>query len=301
MTEANILRLNAHGYAVAVDAAHGASLTSLKWRKPDGEWFEVLHPCPPGEVARSGGSFVMTPFANRLDGGRFETDDGVVQVPLNRPEQKMAVHGFSRDRAWRVVEAADDTLVLVDDFADDGIPFRYRLTQAISIGPDGVEMSLSLTSTAERTLPYGMGFHPWFRKESETWLTFKAETGFGRDERGFPTVPMPVSHGPDFSAGLEVSKMPWFDGHFSGWALRRAVIEWRRQGVMLEISGDSALRNLHVYVPDTLPVFCVEPVSHVPDVHNRRDLAAYGDVEWLGPGKTLAGRMRLRLMKGQGL
>lgn len=293
MLEDGIHRLKAYGYEVAVDAAHGASLVSLCWRKPGGIWFELLHPCPPADVARTGGSFVMAPFANRLDAGRFITGDGPVEVRLNRPEQNMAIHGFSRDRAWRIVEATGNTLTLVDDFADAANPFAYRLTQHISISASGVELSLDLTNTAVGTLPYGMGFHPWLRKEDETWLTFEAETEFGRDDRGFPIKPAPAAQGPDFASGLDVSKMPWFDGHLSGWKSRRAVVEWRKDHVKLDLSATGALTNLHIYVPDTLPVFCVEPVSHVPDVHNRRELAQYGDIHWLAPGETMRGAMIL--------
>jgi len=295
MTNENIHRLNAHGYEVSVDAAHGASLTSLKWQKQDGEWFEILHPCPPAEVARTGGSFVMAPFTNRLDGGRFETPEGPVQVPLNRPEQQMAAHGFSRDRAWRIVALREDSITLVDDFADNAIAFHYRLTQTISIGANGVTLALSLTNTGERTLPYGIGFHPWFRKESNTWLTAAAETGFARDERGFMTEARPASQGPAFADGVEVSTMPWFDGHFAGWASRRALIQWRDRNVKLDLSSTGALTNLHIYVPDNLPILCVEPVSHVPDVHNRRSLAPYGDLAWLAPGEAIEGAMILKV------
>lgn len=295
MTDENVYKLNAHGYEVIVDAAHGASLTSLKWQTPSGEWFEILHPCPPAEVARTGGSFIMAPFTNRLDGGRFETPEGPVQVPLNRPEQQLAAHGFSRDRAWRFVEASDNSITLVDDFADDAIAFRYRLTQTISIGADGVTLSLNLINTGERTLPYGMGFHPWFRKESNTWLTAAAETGFARDERGFMTAAQAASLGPAFGEGIEVSTMPWFDGHFAGWASRHASIEWREKSVKLDLSSTGALTNLHIYVPDNLPILCVEPVSHVPDVHNRRDLAAHGDLAWLAPGEAIDGAMVLKV------
>lgn len=295
MTDDSIYRLKSDRCDLVVDAAHGASLTSFRWRKPDGDWFEILHACPPAQVALTGGSFVMAPFANRLDAGRFPSPDGPVEVPLNRPEQNMALHGFSRDRVWQLTEATESTLTLVDDFAHESIPFAYRLVQHISIGPDGAELSLTLTNTADRMLPYGMGFHPWFRKDEDTWLSFDAETGFGRDQRGFPAVPVPAGGGPAFAHGLDTSKMPWFDGHFAGWASRRAVVEWRQAGVRMTLSATGALTNLHVYVPDDRPILCVEPVSHVPDVHNRRELAGYGDLAWLAPGETIEGSMILRL------
>jgi aldose 1-epimerase len=287
-------RLIAHGYDLTVDAQHGASLTSLRWRKPDSTWFEILHPCPPAIAARTGGCFVMAPFANRLDKGRFPGADGPVQLPLNRPEEHLAIHGFSRDRAWRVVEASDDRLMLVDDFAEAGNPFAYRLTQEISVGSSGVELALRLTNSATATLPLGLGFHPWFRKTADTWLTFEAITQLGRDPRGFAIEPVPTDQGPAFPSGVDVSAMPWFDRHYARWTSRTAAIDWLSDGVRMTMQARGALTNLQVYVPDNLPVLCVEPVSHVPDVHNRRDLAGYGDIAWLAPGETIEGAMILR-------
>ena len=290
---ATVHHLTAHGYDLTVDVEHGASLTALRWRKTDGTWFEVLHPCPPANTARTGGCFVMAPFANRLDGGRFPGTAGPIPLPVNRPEENFAIHGFSRDRAWSVVDASDDRLTLVDEFAEPGNPFAYTLTQEISLSSSGVELRLRLTNTATESLPYGLGFHPWFRKTASTRLTFEATTGFGRDPRGFATDPVPPDQGPTFSSAVDVSAMPWFDGHYAGWTSRTAAIDWLSDGGRMTMQARGALTNLQVYVPDNLPVLCVEPVSHVPDVHNRRDLAGYGDVARLAPGETIEGTMIL--------
>lgn len=291
MGEGTIHRLKAHGFDLAVDAERGASLLYLRWQKADGRWIEILHSCPPAVAAQTGGSFVMAPFANRLDRGAFVDGEGRVEIPLNRPDQDMAVHGSSRDRAWQVLEATGDALTLVDEFHDPDIRFDYRLEQRIGIEPAGVRLSLRLTNTAGRTLPYGLGFHPWFRKEEDTWLTFRAGTAFDRDDRGFPIDPTSGNDGAMFAAGVDVSRMPWFDGHFSEWASRTATVEWRAEQVRLTLSATGALTNLHVYVPDDRPVLCVEPVSHVPDVHNRRRLKVHGDVAWLATGEVLEGSM----------
>ncbi len=290
---ATVRRLTAHGYDLTVDVEHGASLTALRWFKPDGAWFEILHPCPPAIAAKTGGCFVMAPFANRLDGGRFASAGGPVQLPLNRPEEDLAIHGFSRDRAWMVLDASDDRLILVDHFAEAGNPFAYTLTQEINLGSSGVELLLRLTNTATESLPFGLGFHPWFRKTVDTWLTFEATVQLGRDERGFAIEPVPADEEPSFPSGVDVSAMPWFDRHYPGWTSRTAGIDWRPEGVRMTMQARGAFTNLQIYVPDSLPVFCVEPISHVPDVHNRRDLAGYGDVALLAPGETIEGAMIL--------
>jgi aldose 1-epimerase len=178
------------------------------------------------------------------------------------------------------------------EFAEPGNPFSYRLTQDITVGSSGVELLLRLTNTATVSLPYGLGFHPWFWKTADTWLTFGGATRLGRDERGLAAAP--VSEGPSFPSGVDVSAMPWFDSHYADWTSRTAAIDWRPEGVRMTMQASGALTNLHVYVPDTAPVVCVEPVSHVPDVHNRRNLAGYGDIARLAPGETIEGAMILR-------
>jgi len=286
----HLLCLNAYGYNVVVDLMHGASLAALRWRQPEGSWFELLALCPPADIARTGGCFVMAPFANRLDDGRFGGKDGQIIAPLNRPDLDLAIHGFSRDRRWRAESVTDTSLTLVDDYSEPATPLAYRLVQDIAIHPHGVDLKLALTNVAGRRLPYGFGFHPWFRREEATWLTVETSGMLDHDTRGFPSD---VVDGLDFGTGLDVSRMPWFDGHLIGWKPRFALVEWRRAKVSLRLTATGALTNLHVYVPDDRPVLCIEPVSHVPDVHNRRHLARYGDVAWLASGETMCGGMTL--------
>ena len=291
----NLQRLHGHGYDLVIDVDKGASLLSLSWTRPDGRPFEVLHPCPPALPAQNVGSFVMAPFTNRIDQGRFDLADRTVRLPQNRPADALAIHGFSRDRAWQVLEATERTICLIDRADSNPAPFAYSLIQTVTIGPAGVDLRLALTNEAQERLPYGFGFHPWFHKEPQTHLSFIAETAFGRDGRGFAQDPAPFAERDRFAAGIDVAALPWFDAHFSGWNARSAVIEWRATGVRMVLSATGALGNLHVYVPDDRPVLCVEPVSHVPDVHNRRAYAGFGDLTWLDPRETMTGSMRLSL------
>jgi aldose 1-epimerase len=53
------------------------------------------------------------------------------------------------------------------------------------------------------------------------------------------------------------------------------------------------LRNLHLCMPASRAVFCVEPVSHVPGVVNRRAFAHLGDMTALAPGEALEGTVVL--------
>ena len=241
-----------------------------------------------GDTAAQGcGSFIMAPFANRLAGGRFAFDGRRIVLPGHHLTDGNAIHGFSRHRPWRIVDRSASSLQMSDTFAEPDNPYRYQATHTVALTAAGVSLHLVLMNQGQETLPFGAGFHPWFTKEKATFLTFAADTQFSRCASGFAERPMPMPSSGGFASGADLGRMPWFDGHFAGWRPRLATIEWRRRDLRLAIGASPALGNLHVYVPDEIPAFCVEPVTHVPDVHNRRILAGHGDLTILAPGESM--------------
>jgi hypothetical protein len=63
-------------------------------------------------------------------------------------------------------------------------------------------MDLSVTKRAGMALPYGPGFHPWFVRDVDTWLTASAERAWleGADRLAAGSVAMAERPGMDFSA-----------------------------------------------------------------------------------------------------
>jgi aldose 1-epimerase len=73
------------------------------------------------------------------------------------------------------------------------------------------------------------------------------------------------------------------------------VLDRPEAGVAVTVSASGVLSNLHVYVPPEGGLVCIEPVSHVPDVHNRTALATFGDLNILEPKAVLSGSMHLNV------
>jgi aldose 1-epimerase len=285
---------NSYTLLVAVNA--GGSVAGLDWTDAKGTTHRLFRHSDgtgwAGGALPSPGSFPMVPFANRIDGGRFSFGGDVIEVPVNRPETDVAIHGFSNAAPWHVAEETAGRLVILQRHSDPRSPYCYDAAQAFEITEGGVLIDLAVTNRADRVLPYGIGHHPWLERDGETVVIFNASGSFSADDRRLPIGPVALSEVADFREGLNVGHLPLMDACFAGWD-GEALVEWRERGVRLRMAAEGALRILHVYVPDDQPYFCLEPVSHIPNVHNRRDLAAFGDTAALEPGQTLAGRVTL--------
>jgi aldose 1-epimerase len=82
------------------------------------------------------------------------------------------------------------------------------------------------------------------------------------------------------------------DNGFTGWS-RRAVIDWPESSARLVMTAEPPLDFLTVFIPPSLPFFCVEPVSHVTDAVNRTGPVAEVGRRTLEPGATLQASMTL--------
>ncbi|MGG5887662.1 aldose epimerase [Falsiroseomonas sp. HC035] len=279
-----MIGLAAGDWAATILEDEGAALGTLTWRGRD-----IVAPVPAGESPNRGlhSAFLMAPWTNRLDGGRITVNGTEYRMPINRPPEGNALHGFVRDQAWKIVSQATDRAVL--SCVVDHPPFRCGAWLTVALTDQGLSLTLALTNTGSQPTPMGMGWHPFFTRPLGTRLRFAATTTFSRDARGLAQSPRP-------SAGLAGGEavLVGHDTHFAGWD-GLAEIAWPGgPNLVLRATGDWS-RHLQIYAPSVAEVLCVEPVSHVPDAVNRPDLAAHGPMHVLAPGQALQGTATLHL------
>src|SRR3546814_17561898 len=105
----------------------------------------------------------MAPFANRIDGGVFRHDGTSYELPVDRPEEQVAIHGLSRFAPFSVELRTESRLRLVHHHRGDALP--YDLSQEFSLGPNGLDLSLPPT-TRRTAIPFSPGLPPTFLRES---------------------------------------------------------------------------------------------------------------------------------------
>ncbi|NKE45054.1 aldose epimerase [Roseomonas frigidaquae] len=280
-----MIRIASGDWDATVLVSQGAAIGALSWRGQD-----IVQPVPEGESPNRGlhSAFLMAPWTNRLADGRISVGGRDYVMPINRPLEGHALHGFVRERVWAVEAQAPDRAVLACTV--DHAPFRCAARLEVALAPEGLTLDLTLTNTGDAPTPMGIGWHPFFTRPTGTRLRFAASTIFGRDARNLAIAPRPC-------AGLNGGEavLEGLDTHFAGWD--GVAVMTRPGGPDLELraTGDWA-RNLQVYAPRGIPVLCVEPVSHAPDAVNRPHIAAYGPMHVLAPGAALRGGASLLLV-----
>jgi len=247
----------------------------------------ILRPMPDGADPNRGfhGSFLMAPWTNRLDAGRIAIAGIEHRMPINRPEENTAIHGFLREMAWDVVDAAPDRLELSRDF--DRPPFTGDARMVARIAPDHLALQVTLTNRGAVPTPMGFGWHPYFSRPAGTRFTAAARIAFGRDARNLPIAPRP-------STGLQGSDaaIDSLDGHYAGWD-GMARIDWPDGHAMVMQATGAWSRNLHFFAPRGGGAIAVEPVTHAPDAANWPEAAAHGAMHVLAPGESLAGSLTI--------
>jgi aldose 1-epimerase len=286
--------LSAYGYRLSVSPKFGASIMGLDWSGGRGRSVPILRACEDDHLLPNRpppvGCFLMAPFANRIDGGAFSFDGRTYVLPINHPGENVAIHGLSRFASFDIVSQTASTLNLMHCYRGD--VFAYDLFQECRVDRSGISVQLAIHNRGKR-MPFGLGLHPYFIREQRTQLLFCASAMSQSEERHLPARFVPSRLGPDFSAGTQLDALDSFDAHYSGWDVRQATLHRPEIGIQVTLSAEGAFTNLHIYVPPGGELVCIEPVSHVPDVHNRQALAEHGNINILDPGGKLSGSMRL--------
>ncbi|MCJ8141284.1 hypothetical protein [Falsirhodobacter halotolerans] len=282
--------IEGYGYRVGVSAEQGGTILFAEGTV-GGRSLPIFVPLETPEVSKNGGCFVMAPFTNRIVGGRFTFDGQDHVFPMNRPAQDVAIHGFSRDRAWRVAAQTSERVILEDDVRQEGVPWSYAIRQEIAVTEGGLEVTLALRNLGPDRLPFGLGLHPWFPRRDRTVLTLPAEGRFSLDDRALPCLPFR----PQTPDERHRSAEDWIGVDEAMVDADAATIVWPDQGARLEMSASGAFRHMHLFVPAAREVFCIEPVSHLPDAVNRPEVARKGAMTPLAPNETMQGTATFRL------
>jgi aldose 1-epimerase len=283
------VELTGGGFRIVIEPALGGAIVAADWHD-----LPIFAPRDPGLDPLKTGCFVMLPFTNRIADGQFRFEGKEYRLPINNQEENVAIHGFSRDKPWSLTHCTENSVILVQHFAEKGNSYEYWARQGISLSDAGFQMEVSVCNAGERAMPFGIGLHPWFARSPGTKLAFASAGTFEKDARNLPVRPLWQVSAFEPDQPEQLDDLPWLDGCFVGWTSQQARILRTHEKVAIDIEATGALRHLHVFVPDNRNVFCAEPVSHVPDAVNRPELGQSCAMDVLAPGAVLSGAMTLR-------
>lgn len=235
-----------------------------------------------GETERStfGRGQVLAPWPNRLRDGRYRFSGRDLQLPVNEPERRNAIHGLVRWQEWTVTDRQADRVTLEHViWPRDGYPFLVELAVTYALdGAGGLSVLTGARNAGADPCPFGIGFHPYFgdgRGVDDVVLHCPARTALVADERGIPVGREDVSGTErDFRAPRPVGTVG-LDTCFTdippGGDGRGEVRLLDPDGTETTVWADDAFGFVMVFSADTLPgpqrrtALAVEPMSCAPN------------------------------------
>lgn len=289
-----VKRLEAGSYALELAPAFGGRIVSFRKGCRD-----ILRPTSPETIANPKvyefSGFPLMPYSGPLFGPGFTFDGVNHHLDRTVREEPTATHGDAWISSFEILEAGSSFAYMSFEHTPDAgtFPFHWRGGLRFELDPaDGLRVHMRLTSQDFRSMPAGLGFHPYFPKTQGTRLQFDAVGVWPADSpEVVGTGCGPLAEGLSFCDGPDVSEMV-VDRLYEGWDGRAELIY--PDGGRTIITADGALDKMQVYSAWDYPYVCVEPVSNANDGFNRMShgVPCHG-VRVLDPGRSIEGSFRI--------
>lgn len=275
----------------------GGGLAGFDYSK-DEQWVPLMRPLeplatPPAVVPDPNqlACYPLLPWSNRIAHGGFDWDGDRIVLAANRGDDPYPIHGSGWQRPWRVLSHnANEARLVLDEYSANA--YAYQATLHYLLLEDTLEVTLQVTNTGARALPFGLGLHPFFPRHGEATLHAPAAQVWLNDGHS----PLPVKRADVPPAWNFNHAMPLPDGLNHGFEAWKgdAEIAWSRYGLRLQVKTD--VDAFVLYTPAGEDFFCFEPVDHaINAVHLPGGALAHG-MSLLAPQSSLARRFAFRVV-----
>ena len=297
------------GRLTAMIAQVGAGLRSLKLNDT-----EFVESCEPDEIAPYCAGIVMSPWVNRLDGGKWTHKGQVLEVPITIHDQQNANHGLLEFAEYQLVtrvDNAEESSVLLAATIQPrrGYPFLVETTVKYALHADGLTVTHSAINRSADSAPYAVGGHPYLKVSGvptqELTLQAPGASIIDVDERQIPTGRSSVAGTRfDLRAGQRVGDnffdFNWADLEREGDGLAHTYLR-SVNGGEVDVWQDSAFKYVVLFTPDFYPTkngkvwaVAIEPQTAAANAFNTGE-----DLLWLETGKAFSGSWGIRVREPQ--
>ena len=298
-----IVQLFCGGASARLLPAAGGRISALRLVRPEGGAVDILHPYPedffdPIRWAK-GGIYPLMQYSNRIAQATVTVNGEAVALTAHPDAAPHSLHGNAQGLAWQLAQSdASSAVMTVDSLASAAWPWHYTGRMHVELTPDELRVELKLRNVDTRTMPAGMGLHPYFRHRPEALIAYRAAAVWPPITEFLPGAARAPHPGEIYTPARSLPAGGRTD-YVGGWDGVASVELQDAAGAStwLKIVADPVFSHLVVHRPDNLAYLCLEPVSHVADGFN---LAARGVADTgarlLAPGETMGGTIRFQLM-----
>jgi aldose 1-epimerase len=227
----------------------------------------------------------LSPFPNRLKGGKWKWGNQSGELPINFKWQPHAIHGLLHTHAWNFVSytsdaaAAELTLERSWQTKQFGFPFPFTARTTFRMEAECITVRSETVNLGSAAMPYGEGWHPYFSLGApvdELELRLPMVDSVLVDDLSIPTgdrVPFA-----DFAQSRVLGDR-FIDNCWavaSTDAVATTELYNKKLGCRLAIwqqNGPGLFRYIQAYTPPDRQSIAIEPMTCEPDMLNHhRDL-----------------------------
>lgn len=228
-----------------------------------------------------GAGQLLSPWPNRVAGGRYAFDDTEYQLALSEPALGNAIHGLTRWIPWtRIAHDRNEVTLRSVPHGQQGYPFAVQVDVTYRLNSkSGLHVSVTAANKGSRPAPWGAGQHPYLAVPTpavdDCELALPADRWLPADERGIPSGPPEDVTGTefDFRAARKIGETR-LDHAFTGLRREPDGLAWVRlsaAGATTGLWADEGYRWLQVFTGDALEpehrriALAVEPMTCPPN------------------------------------
>lgn len=149
----------------------------------------------PDELPPHSAGQLLSPWPNRIDGGKYEFGGRTHQLELSEAARGNAIHGLTRWANWQPAAHTSDEITLKHLLLGrPGYPFCLELSVSYGLdAADGLQVRVTAANVGQQPAPYGTGCHPYLTTGAalinDCELELPASQWLPADERGIPAGP----------------------------------------------------------------------------------------------------------------
>lgn len=233
------------------------------------------------------GGYHMVPWCNRVDPGPYSLLGQPFTVPANHTDGT-ALHGLAYASEWAVV---GDGVFRVEG-GGPGTPWPWAYSATVTYEAVGAVLTVAqeLTNESDRTMPAGVGFHPWFRSPS----TLRVPSSRVFPDNADTAVRPDEVHG-EFDLRRPTAVARGVDATWVDLTEPAVELVWDDLGVALTMTADRPDVVAVVARPHEFDATAVEFQTHAPAGIRRLLSAEPHALHTLAPGESLHLRLALHV------
>jgi aldose 1-epimerase len=211
--------------------------------------------------------FPMAPYANRIAGNKFTFGGRVWRFSANSRPEELNLHGTAWKSVWTVESWRATEAILVLDHIAPEEPYSYGVTQHFLLTPQGFVVTISLINRGLLAMPFGFGHHPFFQRDPDVTVAFRAAQFWMEGPDGVATDPIAMPPELDFAVARTLPAT-WRNNDYGGWS-GIAEIRFPSRRFGLRIAADPIFGHLMLYADPYKPYFCLEPQTNAVGAFNK--------------------------------